>query len=128
MSAKAKALIDALDKGELKSPAASLFPTFESFEEGFNNFYFFFTKYPAHIEQPNFKRQSAVFQRFQKENPELENQLTRFCTQQLFGDPEETFFDSDKLEPILPDLYRAYQIMASYADLLPKDNPRYLMQ
>ncbi|OGQ05416.1 MAG: hypothetical protein A2W61_07625 [Deltaproteobacteria bacterium RIFCSPLOWO2_01_44_7] len=128
MSAIAKRLIDSLDQGKLISPAASLFPTFESFRDGFNNFYFFFTEYPANIEQPNFKRQSAVFQRFQKENPELESQLTRFCTQQLFGNPEETLFNPDKLEPILLDLYRAYQIMASYEDLLPKDNPRYLMQ
>lgn len=105
--------------------AARKFPTFTSFIEpkllnishktfrkisAHNNFYLYFcnsTKIPACI-----YRQREVFTRFQAQHPNLETQITSYVTFHM----EERDFQF--IEPLL---YQAYQIMASYEDLVGED-------
>ncbi|MFA5792944.1 MAG: hypothetical protein WC897_03695 [Candidatus Gracilibacteria bacterium] len=63
---------------------------------------YFITNWSGHLH-----RRQAHFQRFQKENPELEERLRQ-------GLMSLKYFTGELVEPYDADLYEAYKIMRSY--------------
>ena len=99
---------------ESKKAQMMEFPTLEDFKAGQNNFYMTFD---TNETMPDFYRITPVFQRFQKAQPELEQEVTTRITELRAEERPQFYYPDNFPEDAFEKLYEAYKLISQLVSI-----------